>query len=403
MNTDIDYTGIRPDRKSDEPLHIQLHRALVREIRSLPPNRHVALMSERELAIRLNLSRRTTHRAYEQLLEDRLVRRRPDKSLMVRQDARSRMLGPYPVIGVLIPMDFSQFVQNNGRNAVPYLEGLIGCSSGLNASCIMLRSPEASASPAEIEAFAAEHFHRLCGVIHLGGLSRLNTPCDPVLEQIMKHTEIPQVCISGSLPEDHVGSVCADPAQGLDEMCQVLTERGFRRVGVIGRKFEPQRFHYIAEERSSAMCDALTRNGLECVLRADLPDTGTGAAVEAILTSPDRPEVLLCHNDKTADLVWRTARSMGLRIPDDLALAGYDCRPGDPRLASIMTSPGDIASAAVEMVMDHFRNGISDANRLRLLPTKFVDGRSLHKPGVHKRSIRKNPTIKTHLRKGEKS
>ena len=376
---DIDYAGIRPDRKSDEPLHIQLHRALVREIRSLPPNRHVALMSERELAIRLNLSRRTTHRAYEQLLEDRLVRRRPDKSLMVRQDARSRMLGPYPVIGVLIPMDFSQFVQNNGRNAVPYLEGLIGCSSRLNASCIMLRSPEASASPAEIEAFAAEHFHRLCGVIHLGGLSRFNTPCDPVLEQIMKHTEIPQVCISGGLPADHIGSVYADPAPGLDEMCQVLKKRGFRRVGVLGIKFEPHLFRYIAEERASAMCDALERNGLECILREDLPVNGTETAIAAVLARTDRPEVLLCHNDKIAALVRHAAKSTGLRIPGDLALAGYDCRARDPKLASIMTHPEDIASAAVEMVMDHFRNGISEKNRTPIIKTVLSDGTTLQR------------------------
>ena len=38
MNIGIDYSRIRPDRKSAEPLHVQLHQALIREIRSLDPN-----------------------------------------------------------------------------------------------------------------------------------------------------------------------------------------------------------------------------------------------------------------------------------------------------------------------------------------------------------------------------
>lgn len=36
MTKDIDYGSVAPDRRSSEPLHIQLSQALIREIRALP-------------------------------------------------------------------------------------------------------------------------------------------------------------------------------------------------------------------------------------------------------------------------------------------------------------------------------------------------------------------------------
>ena len=374
MNIGIDYSRIRPDRKSAEPLHVQLHQALVREIRSLDPNLHVSLMSERELAVRLNLSRRTTHRAYEQLLAEQLVRKMPDKSLTVRQDARRRIAGTYRVIGVLMPSGFTRFVENNNQNALPYLEGILERCSDLNISCIMLRVPDPTASPKEIEAFAAEHFNRLCGVIHLGSLNNSASSGDPVLEQLLKHTEIPQVCISGMVP-GNFGSVYADPAQGLDELCRTLKKRGFRSAGVIGRNFAARLFHYIAERRSQAMQDALVRNGLECAFQVRAGDDSDSVA--RILDRSDMPEVLLCHDDRIAGQVVQQAMERGIKLPGDLFLAGYDTRSNDPFLASVLTRPNDIAAAAVDMVMDHFENGVSENNRVRILPTRFVDGESL--------------------------
>ena len=377
MTKDIDYDSVAPDRRSSEPLHIQLCQAMTREIRALPPNRHVVLMSERELALRLNLSRRTTHRAYEQLLDEHLVRRRPDKSLEVRSDARIRLAGAYPVIGVLLAMDFAKLIEYQGFRGLPYFEGLIGRSSQRNISCIMLRAPDPNAPKAEVEAFAATHFPRLCGVIHLGGLSLEPAVGDPVLERLLLHTEIPQVCISGSVPYSHVGAVYADPMAGLDEMCRTLKSRGFRRAGVIGKEFVPRIFHYVAADRSRAMCDALSRNGLECAYQVTLPVDGNDEAIMQLLTSSSRPEVLLCHDDRIAQSVVRLAGECGISIPCDLRVAGYDCRCEDPFLASIRTDPETTAAEAVDMVMDHFENGISEKNRIRKLETFFTDGESL--------------------------
>ena len=85
MSVGIDYAKMKPDHKSVEPLHVQLYQSLVREIRALPPGSDTILMSERELSALLKLGRCTTHRAYEQLLADRLVRRLPESVPILRR------------------------------------------------------------------------------------------------------------------------------------------------------------------------------------------------------------------------------------------------------------------------------------------------------------------------------
>ena len=376
MKAGIDYGKLNPDRRSGEPLHLQLYNSLVREIRSLPPNQHVALMSERELSMLLKLNRNTTHRAYGQLIEEHLVRRMPDKSLVVRSDARTRITGAYPVIGVLVALDFPELVEQNDRGVLPYLEGLIGRCSQRNISCIMLRAPAPTASPKEIEAFAEEHFSRLCGVIHLGNLTPSEKDSDPVLEQLLKHTEIPQLCLSGRVPVPYVGSIYADPAPGLNELCATLKKRGFRSAGVIGLASIKSLFHNIAADRAEAMREAVEKNGLELRFCERLADDFQ-TRIRRILTSPDRPEVLLCHDDRLAHQVMAEAAELGISIPGDLALAGYDCRQDDPFLASILTNPRKIAENAIDMVMDHFENGVSEKNRIKVLSTSFSDGQSI--------------------------
>ena len=381
MKTEINYDKIYMNRESPEPLHIQLKRSLVREIRSLPPNRSFSLMSERELAQYLKLSRPTTHRAYVELMNDGLVRKRADKSLEVCSDARCKITGSYRVIGVLLPMDFPEFVDNNNRSAIPYLKGIIGRCSALNISCMMLRPPAMGAEPEEVEAFAEEHFGRLYGVIHLGELYPDNRE-DHVLEQLMRHSEIPQICISGSSSYPHIGSVYANPLTGLSALCNTLKKRGFRHAGVIGKKFSKASslFNYIASHRNRQMREVLERNGLQCCCVKEFDIEDYEDRLLEFLRSKDRPEMLLCHDDWIARDVMRLAAQAGISIPGDLALAGYDRREDDSFLASIFSYPQKVAETAVDMIVDHFENGISDKNRIRLLSTDFCDGESLSVP-----------------------
>ena len=65
MENQIDYSTIQLNRKSPEPLHIQLKNALLKAMRSIPSNQKTILMSEREIAQMLGVPEKTvTTRLY---------------------------------------------------------------------------------------------------------------------------------------------------------------------------------------------------------------------------------------------------------------------------------------------------------------------------------------------------
>ena len=62
---------------------------------------------------------------------------------------------------------------------------------------------------------------------------------------------------------------------------------------------------------------------------------GGEAGVTQLLDGGPVPTALFCVNDLTALGAMRTLRAHGLRIPDDMAVVGYD----DVNFASMLTTP----------------------------------------------------------------
>lgn len=395
MKYDLDYSKLSIDSDSSEPLHMQLKRALKRELRGLMPNRQVILMSERELASMLKLSRPTVHRVYDELLTEGIVSRRADRSLEVCPQARSRIVGNYRVIGVLLPTDFPTFVDRN-NSVMNYLKGIIGRASELNISCLMLQPPTGEITVAALGAFVEAHFPKLCGVIHLGGLYDDPGENDAVLTYLMSQTEIPQVCLSGVSSYSNVGAVYADPAVGVRELFKSLKARKIHSIGIVDSygmvRTPAEVFTYISSIRIDAMLNVAGECGVDCRISVGKNEYQQWLhQVIDLLQSPNRPEVLICYNDTVARTVMELARLQGIAVPDELSVVGYD--GGDPELASIRTNQQQVAEAAVEMIVEHFEHGVSKTNRILTLPTEFADGRSLKRTagGAAKPRTRRKP------------
>jgi LacI family transcriptional regulator len=104
---------------------------------------------------------------------------------------------------------------------------------------------------------------------------------------------------------------------------------------------------------------AMARAGLATEGRLiDAPFDRYGAyqvAVE-LLRSPGRPPAIFCSTDDQAIGVLRAAREVGLTVPDDLAVAGFDDLPeaafSDPPLTTIASDRDAMARAAVDLVLD---------------------------------------------------
>lgn len=100
-----------------------------------------------------------------------------------------------------------------------------------------------------------------------------------------------------------------------------------------------------------------------------------------LLAGPDRPTAVFCATDDQAFGVLRAARELGLDVPQDLAVAGFDdvkeAALTDPPLTTVGSDREGMAKAAVDLVLDDgLRVAGSKRQRVRQFPSGLVVRRS---------------------------
>jgi LacI family transcriptional regulator len=94
--------------------------------------------------------------------------------------------------------------------------------------------------------------------------------------------------------------------------------------------------------------------------------------VERLLTDPNRPRALFCWSDLDAIPIINMAKKLGLNIPGDLAIIGYDNSPVAALslvdLASIDQSGRRLGALAAEILLSRIK-GRTVPNHFLLEPT----------------------------------
>jgi LacI family transcriptional regulator len=169
--------------------------------------------------------------------------------------------------------------------------------------------------------------------------------------------------------------VATDWAGGRDAT-QHLLELGHRRVGFITGPPE-QECH---RDRLDGYRAALSRAGLvhdpALVRNGDSLVSGGLRHGTDLLSMPDRPTAIISGSDEQAYGVYAAARALGLRIPDDLSVVGFDdvelCQWVSPQLTTVRQPLADMAREATRMVVELSRDGVQPASRLELATSVVV-------------------------------
>jgi LacI family transcriptional regulator len=102
-------------------------------------------------------------------------------------------------------------------------------------------------------------------------------------------------------------------------------------------------------------------------------ESARGAAAE-LLTLTDRPTAVFAGNDLSAIATMDVARSLGLRVPDDLSIIGFDNVPesalANPPLTTIMQPLQRMGAEALRLLIDMI-GGVERDTHIRL-PTELV-------------------------------
>jgi LacI family transcriptional regulator len=111
----------------------------------------------------------------------------------------------------------------------------------------------------------------------------------------------------------------------------------------------------------AAMRDRGLRGARAPVVHGEYTLAGGYQAMAALLQSAARVRAVFCANDLMALGAIEAARAHGLRVPEDVAVAGFDDIDAAslvrPRLTTVGHQAGELGARAVDLLLDQMRGG----------------------------------------------
>lgn len=165
--------------------------------------------------------------------------------------------------------------------------------------------------------------HQIEGVLYVTMYHRI---VDPEAGDV----DLPTVlinCHPGSRVD--LPSIEPDDTQGSRDLTRYLLARGHRRIGYIrlnpillGGEQRYEAFRQTMAEAGIAESDITVRLGMEGQVGKET--NYVYSAARDILGGDNRPTAIMCGNDEMAIQVYLAALHLGLRIPEDVSIAGFD-------------------------------------------------------------------------------
>ena len=141
----------------------------------------------------------------------------------------------------------------------------------------------------------------------------------------------PIVCIGDSIDDQEVDLVTAEHETGARTAAAHLVMRGARRIAMI--QGPPEAGTGRDDGFKEALAEASVTWDPALMVRGDWTRAGGRAAMRELMERDPRPDAVFCANDLTAIGAMDVTRELGLRIPEDIRLVGFD----DVDAATIVT------------------------------------------------------------------
>ena len=211
-------------------------------------------------------------------------------------------------------------------------------------------------------------------------------PWPRAVRERFERERVPMVAIDNVLDGLDVDAVYEDNEVGARVLTRHLAEHGHVRIGFVGGILTESS----GAERLAGYRAALAEAGLPAderlVVTGDWRYQGARLYTLRIMHEPDPPTAIVAANYVVALGVMKAARSVGLRIPDDLALASFDdfevAELLDPPLTGLRRDLDAMGAVAASLLVDQLYPLGEHKPRQVRLPHEFVARRSCGCPGA---------------------
>lgn len=206
----------------------------------------------------------------------------------------------------------------------------------------------------------------------------------PEVTDALADRDVPFVQISPGITDTRWTSVGPDDLAGSRALTEHLLDLGHRRIGFI--KGDPR--HGAAGERLAGHLQALQGRSMvadETLIVPGLFDFESGkSAAHGLFRLAERPTAIIASNDDMAAGAIVAAREVGIALPTELSVAGFDDSPTAlhtwPPLTTVRQPIVEIASQAAVLLLEWIR-GERDAHVRKTFDCRLVVRRSTSPPG----------------------
>ena len=199
------------------------------------------------------------------------------------------------------------------------------------------------------------------------GLAILSFEKQISLIELFRGRNLPIVVLDKKSPEPLLKTVCIDHMHGVRQAVQHLAALGHVRIALIAGQARLR----TAVARKIAFQECMKEIGLEIppqlLVEGDNTLEAGMKALSVLATLPDRPSAVLCSNDVTAIGVMRGAFELGLDVPRDLSVVGFDdnqiAQFATPPLTTVQMSYVEVANVAFRALLDAVEDQCNGSSR----------------------------------------
>jgi LacI family transcriptional regulator len=276
--------------------------------------------------------------------------------------ARSLASGRTRILGLVIPERVA------GLFSDPYFPILI---QGIMSAC--------NAHDHSVMLWLAEPDYErrmISQILHNGlvdGVIMASMLMDDSLMQSLATSHIPFVLVGRHPTNPRISYVDVDNINSARKMVEHLFEAGYRRIATI----TGPRNMIAGVDRLKGYTLALRQRGMaidsNLIGTGDFSEQGGYTAMQKLLIQ--KPEAVFVASDNMAIGALRAIREVGQRVPQDIAIAGFDDMPfaerTDPSLTTVKQPIHQAGFAAAETLIDLIAHPRSEAKHI-ILPTELI-------------------------------
>jgi LacI family transcriptional regulator len=329
------------------PLYQQISEDLRKSILNGTLQVGAMIASQQELAQRYDVSLITVKKALSELIREGVLYSRVGKGTYVARKPAGFQISKTQTVGIVL-RDLSS----------PFFSLIV---KGIEASAshhgynVLVSS---TSNVAEKEESQIRHFSEM-GVSGLIIASMTHVYSASEALRHLHEQSYPYVVVS-YLEDPDIYRVGNDHEGGAYMAAKHLLDIGYRRIGYVNG----EEGNMVGELRRRGYAHALLEAGVSprqedqfrLNLRGEWNDYQSGAEIGAVLAAgADRPEAFLVYNDLSALGLIQSLLNNGIKVPDDIAIVGYDdissARYGPVPLTTVRQSTFEIGAMAFDVLL----------------------------------------------------